>query len=386
MRILANAGLCATFLLLWSSGWIGSKFAVGLTGHFTFLSWRYLLVVALLGIFVVATRQWRSLGRAEYLQHLNVGVLSHGIFLGASLGAMKFGTSAGMVALVTGMQPLFTAIVAIGVMYCGSSNLVDRPPGKLQWFGILLGLTAIVIVVGDQIILGGSALAYLLLFASMGAISLATLIDRAATLKLSRVKASPAPLPQILLLHSIAGYGFFSLFAWVLEGYSIIWSSSLVWTVLYMAIVVSIGSYALMFLLLRKMSVFKVASLAYLTPPTTMLMAWLVFNETLTQTQWLGLVVAGIAVSAVYLGESRSKADKTKTAVAVAAGASSAANTASLRKWVILHQIDIDLGNPDIDSNVLSPVKTGNFKLRPVRAEQVVDTVQWPIPKYRYAR
>jgi len=65
---------------------------------------------------------------------------------------------------------------------------------------------------------------------------------------------------------------------------------------LYSVLVVSIGSFGLMFLLLRKMPAVKVASLGYLTPPVTLLIAWLVLRESASYIDIAGLFLAGIAV------------------------------------------------------------------------------------------
>ena len=42
----------------------------------------------------------------------------------------------------------------------------------------------------------------------------------------------------------------------------------------WLAFVVSLAAYELMFVLLRRMSAARVASLTYLSPPVTMVMAW----------------------------------------------------------------------------------------------------------------
>ncbi len=299
----ATAGLCAVFLVLWSSGWIGLKFAAGQMGPFTFLTWRYLLVVVLLAGFVVLSRQWRCLSYREFVHHLNVGFLSHGVFLGAAVGAFQLGASAGTVAFVTATQPLVTAAITSVVAVIGTSRFIDKTPGRTQWIGIGLGLAAVVVVIGSQISLGGSAMAYVLLLASLLALSLATLIDRSVTLKICGTKKTPAPLPQVLLLHSLAALAMFVCFAGFLEGYVAQWDSRLVAALVYMSVVVSIGSYGLMFFLLRRTSVMKVSSLAYLTPPTTMLMAWFIFGETVSVDQWAGLVLATVAVALIYLGD-----------------------------------------------------------------------------------
>ncbi len=288
-----NISLCAAFVCLWSSGWIGSKYGVGIVGPFTFLTWRYVLVVVVLGIALIVTQKWKPLSAAEWLKYLNVGFLSHGVFLGASLTSMEYGMSAGMVALVTSMQPMFTAVLA--QRYTGEKT------SKNQWFGVALGLTAVLALVVNQLALGDSAFGYLLLVSAIIGLSFATLIDRADTLSKQGTNEQETPLVQVLFIHSIAALMFFTLFGVSLEQMQTTWSYELVASIVYMALFVSIGSYGLLFLLLRRLPAVKVSSLAYLTQGTTMIMAWLLLGETLTHIQWFGVALASLAVIIVQL-------------------------------------------------------------------------------------
>jgi drug/metabolite transporter (DMT)-like permease len=55
---------------------------------------------------------------------------------------------------------------------------------------------------------------------------------------------------------------------------------------------ISIGAMTLWFILLRHGEATKVSSVMYLTPPTTALMAWLLFNEQLS-----ALILGGIIIT-----------------------------------------------------------------------------------------
>lgn len=293
MRSSVNFSLCILFVCLWSSGWVGAKYGVGLVGPFTFLTWRYLIVVVLLGVALMLLRKWKTLTPAEWLGHLNVGFLSHGVYLGASLTSMEYGTSAGMVALVTSMQPMFTGLLA--QRYTGETT------SKNQWIGIGLGLTAVLTLVVNQINLGSGVFAYMLLVTAVIGLCIATLIERADTLSKENAREEPTPLLQVMFIHSIAALAFFTFFGVTLEQLETNWSPELVGSLAYMAVFVSIGSYGLMFLLLRRLPAVKVSSLAYLTQGTTMIMAWVLLGETLSGIQWLGLALASAAVLMVQL-------------------------------------------------------------------------------------
>jgi len=59
-----------------------------------------------------------------------------------------------------------------------------------------------------------------------------------------------------------------------------------------------VGAISLLNLLIRSGSAVNVASLFYLTPPTTALIAWAAFGETLSGAALLGMA---LAVAGVYL-------------------------------------------------------------------------------------
>ena len=84
----------------------------------------------------------------------------------------------------------------------------------------------------------------------------------------------------------------------VFEDYRIDWNGHFLFALGWLVLVLSIGAISLLNLLIRGGSAVNVASLFYLTPPTTALIAFFVFGENLTLTVALGMAVA---VSGVYL-------------------------------------------------------------------------------------
>jgi len=68
------------------------------------------------------------------------------------------------------------------------------------------------------------------------------------------------------------------------------WNGEFLFALAWLAIVLSIGAISLLNLLIRSGTAVNVASLFYLTPPTTALLAWLLFDDSLT-----GLALAGMA-------------------------------------------------------------------------------------------
>jgi drug/metabolite transporter (DMT)-like permease len=67
------------------------------------------------------------------------------------------------------------------------------------------------------------------------------------------------------------------------------------WSVLAL----SIGAIFLLFALIRKSAATQVTSLLYLTPPTTAVMAWVMFREAFSIVGIVGMLLAVIGVALV---------------------------------------------------------------------------------------
>lgn len=279
---------CLVFVVLWSSGWIGSKYGQDYAGVFTLLTYRYSIVVVLLFFVVCLTSSWRRLSRSELTVHASVGLLSHGIYLGMCNTAFQLDVSTGIVALITALLPMITSAL--------SSSLSGETVNHRQWLGLTIGLAAVLMVIADKVLLGGAPVAYLLPFIGIVAFSLATLLDRRFSLKSKQSRKEPTPLSLVCLIHCGSSLLLFAPIAAITEQFSTNWGTELAFSILWLAIVVSMGAYGMMFLMLRHLSAIQVASLEYLAPPTTMLIAYFMFNERLSLLDLIGLSLAGIGV------------------------------------------------------------------------------------------
>tara|TARA_B100000676_G_scaffold306201_1_gene361952 strand:- start:196 stop:990 length:795 start_codon:yes stop_codon:yes gene_type:complete len=87
--------------------------------------------------------------------------------------------------------------------------------------------------------------------------------------------------------------------ALVLEDLAVVWTGEFIFALTWLIVVLSLGAVALLYLLIRRGVVSKVASLFYLVPPTTAIMAYFLFGETLTSLALIGMVVAvtGVAMA-----------------------------------------------------------------------------------------
>ena len=270
------------FVFLWSTGFIGAKFGLPHAEPLSFLLVRYLLVISLLGAVVLATRApWPA--RRDWL-HIGVsGLLVHALYLGGVFVAIGHGLPAGVTALVVGMQPLLTAAAAGWLL---GERVVAR-----QWLGLALGFVGVALVLASRFSLNAELGPQLLpaLLALLG-ITGGTLYQKRFCPKFDLRSGALIQFVPSALLTALAVLLF--------EDFRIDWSGEFVFALGWLVLVLSLGAISLLNLLIRSGSAVNVASLFYLTPPTTALIAFFVFGEKLTLTATIGMA---LAVSGVYL-------------------------------------------------------------------------------------
>ena len=270
------------FVFLWSTGFVGAKYGLPYAEPLSFLLTRYGLVIALMTAIALATGAPWPKRRRDWL-HIGVsGVLVHAIYLGGVFVAIKHGLSAGITALVVGMQPLLTGLL--------SGSMLGEKVSARQWGGLGLGFIGIALVVSGK--LGDGALGPMLipaLVALLG-ITAGTLYQKRFCPKFDLRSGSVIQFVPSAVLTAVA----VALF----EDYRIDWNGHFLFALGWLVLVLSIGAISLLNLLIRSGSAVNVASLFYLTPPTTALIAFFVFGENLTLTVAFGMAVA---VSGVYL-------------------------------------------------------------------------------------
>ena len=276
----------ALFVFLWSTGFIGAKYGLPYAEPLSFLLIRYALVVALMTLAAWFTRaRWPIDLRAWF--HLAVaGCLIHGVYLGGVFISISQGLPAGIVSLIVGLQPLLTAMLATLVL---SEAVAGR-----QWLGLVLGILGTGMVLTGRMD-GSFALTELApVLPALGAlfgITLGTLYQkrfcphfdwRTGTV-VQFLAAAALTLPVAL----------------VFEGFRVDFTGEFVFALGWLVLVLSLGAISLLNYLIRSGSAVNVASLFYLVPPVTALIAWGIFGETLPMISLIGLLVAvtGVALA-----------------------------------------------------------------------------------------
>lgn len=274
------------FVLIWSTGFIVAKFGLPYAEPLTFLLLRFIgVLIVLLPIVLVMRAPWPH-GR---IRHIAVaGVLVQAGYLGGVWCAIKLGMPAGLSALIVGLQPILTAFAA---------PLVGESVRGKQWVGLVFGLCGVGLVVASKISLTGLSWESIALcvFALLS-ITVGTLYQKrycaAFDLRTGTVIQFAASivvvLPFAILFEDLTP---------ALE--SVQWTPRFIGALSWAILALSIGAIFLLFALIRKSAATQVTSLLYLTPPTTAVMAWIMFGEAFSIVGMLGMVLAVIGVALV---------------------------------------------------------------------------------------
>ena len=90
--------------------------------------------------------------------------------------------------------------------------------------------------------------------------------------------------------------------AFMFETRNVEWTGEFWFALIWSALGLSVIAIALYFMLVRRGAAAKVTSMIYLSPPTTALMGWLMFDETMTALALGGFVAAVIGVALANRG------------------------------------------------------------------------------------
>jgi len=208
----------------------------------------------------------------------------HGVYLGGVFVAIRLSLEAGLSAMIVSLQPLLVAAAA-------PLFLAERVAPR-AWFGLGLGLVGVALVLARKLgSSSGDALGALACLLSLAGITVGTLYQkRFCTAQDLRT----GNLVQFAAAAAICWLG-----AWLFETRQIDWTPELVFALLWLTLVLSLGAITLLYQLLRRGAAAQVASLFFLVPPATALIAWPLFGERLGPVEIIGMVVtvAGVAIA-----------------------------------------------------------------------------------------
>ncbi len=269
------------FVLIWSTGFVVARYGMPHAPPLSFLAIRYALSIGAFGVWVAIARASWPKDRATWGHLAVAGTLIHAGYLGGVWAAVKLGISAGMVALLVGLQPVLTAM---WLALIGSAHGATRR----QWAGLLLGLAGVALVVSRKLHAGEvTPENFALSLFALACITIGTLYQKRF------VVGGDVRVGNMI---QIAAAFLVTLPFALMEAEPVRWHPELIGAMAWSVLVLTLGGSSLLLLLIQRGAATQVTSLLYLVPPTTALMAWLLFGEAFTPMVVLGLAFTAVGV------------------------------------------------------------------------------------------
>ena len=274
----------ALFVLLWSTGFIGAKLGLPYAEPFTFLLVRFTTLAVILVLASLILRAPWPKNRAEVFHLMVSGILVHGVYLVCRLLLEKKKLSTGITALIVGMQPLLTALVA-------RSYLGEQISPK-QWTGLILGFCGIVLVVTRKIAFNS--------LEGVGVVSAAiALVGITLGVLYQKRHCSGMDLRSGSAIQFIPCVGLMAILASQFESMEITWTGQFFFALVWLVMVLSLGAITLLYILIHRGAATQVASLFYLVPPVVAVLGYFLFGEELGWVAIIGMAVAVLGVALV---------------------------------------------------------------------------------------
>ena len=267
------------FVVLWSTGFVATKYVSRDADPLTFLAIRMAVVVVLMAIICAIVRPAWPNGR-EIAHSAVAGILVHGFYLGGTAVAISLSIPAGLSALMPGLQPLLTSTIA--------NRWLGERVTPLQWGGLLLGLGGVALILHDRPISGQAGWGWIASTVSLVSITLGTLYQRRYCNHIDWRSGN--------LVQYVAVTVFFTIAAFLFEPRVVHWTVEFVLALSWLAVALSIGSIGLLYWLIRHQAATSVASLFYLVPAVTSVMAYFLFDERLDAVAIAGMIACAAAV------------------------------------------------------------------------------------------
>ena len=226
------------FVVLWSSAFVAGKAGVQHATPFAFLAIRFSIVALIFIVIALGFRIWRNKDRAviskdsskePILQTAFVGVLIHGIYLGSTFFAMANGLGAALAALIVSIQPLLTTALAI--------FLFNEKPRLIQWTGIFIGFTGVVVVIFPSVGINAPMLSVISCVFGLLAITTGTLLQKHVGSSMGLLKSN--------IIQASAASLFFMILIVTIETPHITWNATFLTALAWQVLAISNGAIAL---------------------------------------------------------------------------------------------------------------------------------------------
>ena len=268
------------FILLWSSAFITTKPIIDNSDPFSALAFRFAIVALGFFVFSIYSNKKIIIDRRNFFESFFSGVLFHGVYLGGVFFSISKGMPTGIAALIVTLQPILTNAL--------SGPILNEKVSIKQWIGVLLGFSGAIMVLGFDIGTEIPTTGLVATVIALIAITTSTIWQK----KLS----NNLPLSVSNMNQALGGFIFHIIIIILFAEPYIDFSKTFLIAMSHQIFLVSFGAFTILMFLIKRNSASKTVSIFFLIPPTSAFMAWLFLNESLSNLDLLGFLIATIGV------------------------------------------------------------------------------------------
>jgi drug/metabolite transporter (DMT)-like permease len=283
---LLTTAVALVYIVLWASAFIATKVGVSHSPPLTLLSTRFLAAAALLALLVRARGLRWPADRSAWARLALFGLLNSGLYLGFSYEGVRQ-MSAGMGSIIAATNPLLLTLLA--------PRLLGE---RLSWtkvIGLVLGFGGVVFVMGAR--LGGHGHIDTAEGMALGCAGVLCLVG--ATLLYKSMPPRDHPLVVNTVQLGAAGL--------VLLPPALLFEhpermrpdAPLLWSAIYLVLVISIGASLLWFWLLERGEASVVSAYYFLTPIFGLVLAAILLGEPFGVRDGIGLVAVAVGIALI---------------------------------------------------------------------------------------
>lgn len=271
------------FIFLYGSGFIFTQYGLVNSTPMAFLGIRFFIAFSILCSIAYFLKMPFPKTKKEFFHisiagSLTVGTFSIGVFL-----SISYGISGAINALIISLQPIIVTVLAL--------NFLKEKITIKVWFGLALGFLGVFFVVISKLNMEDfSMLGILCSIIGLAGLSLGSLYQKkyCSNMNLYSGGAIQTLSSTILVLPFL----FF-------EEIKVAWNNEFYIALFYMAIAVSIGALSLLYIMIKNGEVSKVSSIFYLVPVSAALVSYLLLDEKMDWSVFIGIVTVFIAIGLI---------------------------------------------------------------------------------------
>lgn len=269
------------FVVLYGSGFVGAKLGLPHAGPFSFLALRFGLAAAvMLLIALVIKAPWPKTA-TEAIHIACAGLLGVGTFSLGAYASIERGVPPAISALIVALNPILVAIAA--------GPLLGEKTNKRQFLGLLIGLLGVYLVLRDRLAIDPTY---------FGAVSLSVLalVGLAMGNLYQKKRCTGMNLFTGGAIQTFACTVAMLIGLMFVDERAVQWQPEFLIAWLWTALVISIGAVSVLYIMIRRTEVSRVASVFFLMPVSAAILAYFLFGQTLTTTAIVGIAVTALGV------------------------------------------------------------------------------------------